>query len=89
MEKTLAEGRKMNYYLPGQKREQRRKVFKAFLYGFVIAAFIFTGLGYAWRIAQVDDDHKSEVKRLKTSVQYYQDNWTPIKRHVEVKVKGH
>lgn len=48
----------MEYYLPGQRREVFWARFRAFFYGFTIAAFVFTGLGYAWRMAQTDSEHE-------------------------------
>lgn len=41
-------------YFPGQKSWIRNKKIKAFLWGFFIAAFLFTSLGYAWRMVQID-----------------------------------
>lgn len=53
---------------------------KAFVWGFAIAAFIFTGLGYAWRMGQVDGRHKQEISKLTKTIEYYRDHWTPIRK---------
>ncbi len=46
----------------------RNRRIKAFLAGFVIAAFIFTGLGYAYRMRQVDGPHKDQVLKLNAQI---------------------
>jgi hypothetical protein len=69
----------MKYFLPGQKKEFRLGKIRAFLYGFVIAALLFTGLGYAWRMVQTDGPHKEEIAKLKTKIDHYRNNWTPIR----------
>ncbi len=75
----------MQYYLPGQRKEEWRQIFKTAIIFLCIGFFIGTGWGMYWRYLQTEDDHREEVKRLKASVQYYQDHWTPIK---QVEVKG-
>jgi hypothetical protein len=69
----------MKYYLPGQKKEFRWGKVRAFLYGFLIASFLFTGLGYAWRMAQTDGPHQEEIAKLKTKIDHYRNNWMPIR----------
>lgn len=46
------------HYFPWQKKEIIKARIKAFLYGFVIAALIFCGLGYQWRLY-----HEKEIVR--------------------------
>jgi len=52
------------YYIPGQKEWVRSGRIKAFLLGYVIAAFIFTGLGYAWRMAQVEEEYHERIAKI-------------------------
>lgn len=73
-------------YFPGQKKIIRRSKVKAFILGFIIAAFIFTGLGYSWRIVQVEDEYEARIAKLKSTIEYYRNNWAPI-RHKEAKKK--
>lgn len=37
-----------------ERNQVSKGKFNAFMWGFVIAAFIFTGAGYAWRMVQVE-----------------------------------
>jgi hypothetical protein len=69
----------MNYYLPEQKKKFRWAKIKAFILGLIISAFIFTGLGYAWRMAQTNGPHQEEITKLKTTIEHYRTNWTPIR----------
>ncbi len=54
----------MKYYFPGQKKEIFWTRVRAFLYGFCIAAFIFTGLGYAWRMIQTDQEYQDKIANI-------------------------
>ena len=40
----------LRYDFPGVRTRLRMALFKGFVCGFLIAAFLFTGLGYAWRM---------------------------------------
>jgi hypothetical protein len=42
----------LRYDFPGVRKRLRVALFKGFIGGFLIAAFIFIGLGYAWRMYQ-------------------------------------
>jgi hypothetical protein len=74
------------YSLPGQREWLRKRRIKSFLLGFIIAAFIFTGLGYSLRMKQIDGPHKEEIASLNTKIDHYRNYWTPIKSK-EVKKK--
>lgn len=52
------------YYIPGQREWVRNSRIKSFFYGFVIAAFIFTGLGYAWRMGQTDHEYQNQIAKI-------------------------
>jgi len=41
------------YFFPGERKMIRNSKIRAFLWGFFIAAFLFTSLGYWWRMAQI------------------------------------
>ena len=56
------------YHIPGQREYIRNRRIKAFLLGFVIAAFVFTGLGYAWRMKQTDQPHREQVLKLNAQI---------------------
>jgi len=56
------------YFLPGQKKDIRNRRIKAFLLGFFIAAFLFTGLGYAWRMKQTDQPHRDQIVKLNAQI---------------------
>ena len=56
------------YCIPGQREWLRNRRIKSFLTGFFIAAFLFTGLGYAWRMKQMDGPHKEQVLKLNTQI---------------------
>jgi len=56
------------YFVPGQREYIRNRRIKAFLTGFVIAAFIFTGLGYSYRMRQVDGSHKDQILKLNAQI---------------------
>jgi hypothetical protein len=77
----------MDFYLPGQKKEFRWKRIKAFCLGFIIAALIFTGLGYAWRMAQTKGPYQEEISQLKAKIDHYRENWTPIQSKESSKKK--
>ena len=56
------------YHVPGQREYIRNRKIKAFLLGFFIAAFLFTGLGYAWRMKQTDQPHRDQIVKLNAQI---------------------
>ncbi len=78
----------VRYYLPGQEREERWNIFKIIIASVCIALFMGVGLGYAWRMIQVEDDHKQEVKRLEKRIEYYQNSWKPIEQKIGVQKRS-
>lgn len=78
------------YHIPGQREYIRNRRIKAFLFGFVIAAFLFTGLGYGWRMIQTDQPHKDQILKLNTQILDMRDRLAAKEgnRPVKIIVRG-
>ncbi len=66
----------------------RKKLWKNRLMWALVALFIGVGLGQWWRAAQVDPQHRAEVKALKEKIDHYREAWTPIREREVVRGSG-
>lgn len=78
------------YCIPGQREWLRNRRIKSFLTGFFIAAFLFTGLGYGWRMKQTDQPHKDQVLKLNNQILDMRDRLAAKEgnRPVKIIVRG-
>lgn len=78
------------YQIPGQREYFRNRKIKAFLLGFVIAAFLFTGFGYGWRMKQTDQPHKDQILKLNAQILDMRDRLAAKEgnRPVKIIVRG-
>lgn len=75
------------YYLPGQKKIFRWKLFRFLLTFLAIGWMVGIVCGYAWRYVQVEPTRDKEITSLKEQVDHYKNHWSP-NRELEVKASG-
>lgn len=78
------------YYLQGQRKIIRRKLFKFSIYFLIVGLFVGVGLGMAWRMAQERPEmqaQQAKIQNLQKTIEYYRSNWTPIKQKEILKSK--
>lgn len=74
-------------WFKGQVKIIRRMIAKWSFIFFLIGLFVGTGLGMAWRMKHIEPEREAKIEDLRKKINYYQENWTPIKTKEIVKPK--